>query len=769
MKNKIPIKSILLIFIIVLAVFTLAVVIVIDQRVTSKLDGVLWTVPAKIYSRSLEIAEGGKVNINNLLKELDLLSYEKTTNPINPGQFYYKKDNIKIFLKGYKKQDSGLYEVNFKDNKVKSLKRQDGISIDLITLEPMAIGGMYPSHMEDRLLLDWPEVPESLVKILLAVEDQGFFDHYGISLKSISRAFFTNIKAANIEQGGSTITQQLAKSFFFSSEQTLKRKLVEAIAALLIELRYSKQEILLAYINDVYLGQSGKRSIHGFGLGAKHFFGSSLKNLEVDQLALLVGMLKGPSLYNPRRNPMNALNRRNTVLGVLRRDGLIKEKVYMDLKMKPVKTIKPSFRSETKYPAFHDLVRKELRNNFEEEELRSEGLSVYTNIDPIFQASLEENIILTKEKLIKKYGKKLEELEGAAIVVDIQNGEIKAVVGSTNPSQFGFNRSLNAFRPIGSLVKPFVYLSALEKYQQYNLTTILDDSVLSVPITNNSFWKPNNFDKKYHGNVPLHKALWQSYNIASARLGIGLGFDAVGKTFKSLGIEKAVSRYPSLYIGSFEMSPFDVVQAYQTIASDGFYSPLRSIRDITNINGESALSYPYKIEQRFRPEPIHLIKFAMQQTFVKGTARGYSQKIIDKWNVGGKTGTSDDQRDSWFVGYAGDYLVLVWFGFDDNRPTPLTGRSGALELWKNFIEDINPNPATKTTLPRIQYVWTDINDGKLSGPKCKNSIFTPFIIGTEPKNIPEVRRRCGSSLEDESSSVVKKLKQVFEKIKSEAN
>ena len=337
MKNRIPIKSILLILIILFVVFTVAVVAVIDQRVTSKLDGVLWTVPAKIYSRSLEIAEGGKINIGNFLKELQLLSYEENDNPTNPGQYYYKKDSIKIFLRGYKKQDSALYEINFDGNKVDSLKRQDGIKIDLIALEPMAIGGMYPSHMEDRLLLDWPQVPENLVKILLAVEDQGFFDHYGISLKSISRAFYKNIKASNIEQGGSTITQQLAKNLFFTSEQTIKRKLVEAIAALLIEFHYSKQEILLAYINDVYLAQSGTRSIHGFGLGAQHFFGSSLKNLDTHQISLLVGMLKGPSVYNPRRNPKNALNRRNIVLGVLLRNGLIDDESFKNFKARPIK------------------------------------------------------------------------------------------------------------------------------------------------------------------------------------------------------------------------------------------------------------------------------------------------------------------------------------------------------------------------------------------------------------------------------------------------
>ena len=267
--------------------------------------------------------------------------------------------------------------------------------------------------------------------------------------------------------------------------------------------------------------------------------------------------------------------------------------------------------------------------------------------------------------------------------------------------------------------------------------------MLSVPVTNNSFWEPNNFDKKYHGNVPLHKALWQSYNIASARLGIELGFDSINKTFQSLGIEKEVPRYPSLYVGSFEMSPLDVIQAYQTIASDGFYSPLRSIREITDLDGESALSYPYRIEQRFRPEPIYLLKFALGQTFTRGTARGYPQKKITKWHAGGKTGTSNDQRDSWFVGYAGDYLMLVWLGFDDNSPMPITGRTGALQAWKEFMNTVDPVAAGKTELLRIKYSWTDLNDGLLSGKRCKDAIFVPFIKGTEPTVLPDKRSRCG--------------------------
>ena len=615
--------------------------------------------------------------------------------------------------------------------------------------------------MEDRILLSWPQVPSILIDTILSVEDQTFFNHKGISLRSISRAFFTNVKAGDIEQGGSTITQQLAKNLFFSPEQTIKRKIMEAIAALLIEFHYSKEEILLAYINDVFLAQSGKRAVHGFGMGAQHFFGTSLMNLETDQIALLVGMLKGPSLYNPRRNPNNATNRRNLVLKILQRGGHISLSSLEDMTKRPLRVVKPSFRSETRYPAFHDLVRLELRENYQDSELRTQGLRIQTNLDPVLQESLESSIKKTKIELVNKYGNKLNELEGAAIAVDIISGEVKAVVGSSSPSEFGFNRSINAIRPIGSLVKPFIYLTALNKYDQYTLTTILDDSKLSFE-SGGEIWEPNNFDKKYHGKIPLHVALWQSYNIASARLGMELGYDSVQETFSKLGITKTIERYPSLFIGSFEMSPFDAIQSYQVIAADGFYSPLRSIRDIQDLKGEIDLSYPYKIEQRIRPEPLHLLKFAMKQTFISGTARGYPRKKIESWQAGGKTGTSDDQRDSWFVGFAGDILVLVWLGFDDNRPTPLTGRSGALEVWKNFIDDIQPTTVKGNNFSRIKYVWVDKKDGLLSGEKCKNSLLVPFINGTEPNTIPAVRNRCATKPEKNTSDVMQKLRKVFE-------
>jgi len=431
------------------------------------------------------------------------------------------------------------------------------------------------------------------------------------------------------------------------------------------------------------------------------------------------------------------------------------------LRSKELGIAPPNYRTETKHPAFHDIVRLELQKNFDERELRTQGLAIETNLDPVLQEALERSLSETKTQLIKKYGSKLSELEGAAIAVDITNGEVRAVVGSTQPYSYGFNRSINAIRPIGSLVKPFIYLTALNQYEDYTLTTILDDSKFSM-VSGGKIWEPDNFDKKFHGQIPLHVALWQSYNIASARLGLDIGFEAVEEMFSNLGIQKEVPNYPSLFIGSFELSPYQAIQAYQTIAADGFYSPLRSIRQIKDTTGEIEFLYPYSIEQKIRPEPIALLKFAMQQTFERGTARGYSKKQIKNWNAGGKTGTSDDQRDSWFIGFAGDLLVLVWLGFDDNRQTPLTGRTGAFQVWKNFINETNPVKADKTSLSRIEYFWTDLQDGLLSGEKCKNSLLVPFIKGTEPKIVPDVRKKCSNKSRRAAESVLDKLKEVFE-------
>ena len=760
---KLSLKLITYLSLIIFSVISIAYVSILDSKVVNKLDGVLWTVPAKVYARPLELAEGGKINVDVLKKELEILSYELTKGiPDTPGEFSQSQRSVNIFIRGFGSQEPGLYRLKIENDKIDSIKRKDGISIDLIQLEPLSIGGMFPSHLQDRILLNFSQVPKDLEEMILVVEDRNFYSHKGVSLRSIMRAFIKNTRALGIEEGGSTITQQLAKSLFFSPEQTIKRKIKEAIAALLIEIHYSKQEILLAYINDVFIAQSGRRAIHGFGLASQFFFGTDLKNLSLDQKALLVGMLKGPSLYSPINNPDRAKTRRDLVLSLIKNDSLITEEEYLDLKGRSLKVIPPSFKSLSKYPAFNDIVTLDLRKNFDDSDLRTKGLKIITNLDPVVQDYLEESIKDTKLKLKRRYGSQLNGLEGAGIVIDSFSGEVVAAIGSTKPNNYGFNRAINAVRPIGSLVKPFIYLSALQHYSKYNLSTLLDDSKLSVSLPGGKLWEPNNFDKKFHGNIPLHVALSESYNVATTRLGMDLGYSVVQETFTKLGIKKKIPKYPSIFVGSFEMTPLEVIQAYQTIASEGFYSPLNSIRTVESSEDVLSLSYPYKVEQRFRPEPIYLLKFVLKQTFISGTARGFSSRVIEKWKTGGKTGTSDDQRDSWFVGYAGNYLMVVWLGFDDNRKSPLTGRTGALQVWKNFMSRLDPIAYEVRKPSRIRYEWVDTKDGLLSGERCKGSILIPFVEGTEPEMIPQNRKKCRISEESYTAKVLNKIKEAIE-------
>ena len=760
---KLSLKLITYLSLIIFSVISIAYVSILDSKVVNKLDGVLWTVPAKVYARPLELAEGGKINVDVLKKELEILSYELTKGiPDTPGEFSQSQRSVNIFIRGFGSQEPGLYRLKIENDKIDSIKRKDGISIDLIQLEPLSIGGMFPSHLQDRILLNFSQVPKDLEEMILVVEDRNFYSHKGISLRSIMRAFIKNTRALGIEEGGSTITQQLAKSLFFSPEQTIKRKIKEAIAALLIEIHYSKQEILLAYINDVFIAQSGRRAIHGFGLASQFFFGTDLKNLSLDQKALLVGMLKGPSLYSPINNPDRAKTRRDLVLSLIKNDSLITEEEYLDLKGRSLKVIPPSFKSLSKYPAFNDIVTLDLRKNFDDSDLRTKGLKIITNLDPVVQDYLEESIKDTKLQLKRRYGSQLNGLEGAGIVIDSFSGEVVAAIGSTKPNNYGFNRAINAVRPIGSLVKPFIYLSALQHYSKYNLSTLLDDSKLSVSLPGGKLWEPNNFDKKFHGNIPLHVALSESYNVATTRLGMDLGYSVVQETFTKLGIKKKIPKYPSIFVGSFEMTPLEAIQAYQTIASEGFYSPLNSIRTVESSEDVLSLSYPYKVEQRFRPEPIYLLKFVLKQTFISGTARGFSSRVIEKWKTGGKTGTSDDQRDSWFVGYAGNYLMVVWLGFDDNRKSPLTGRTGALQVWKNFMSRLDPIAYEVRKPSRIRYEWVDTKDGLLSGERCKGSILIPFVEGTEPEIIPQNRKKCRISEESYTAKVLNKIKEAIE-------
>ena len=470
--------------------------------------------------------------------------------------------------------------------------------IALARLDPAEIAQIYPAHREDRILVSLEEVPPLLVGGLLAVEDRDFFSHHGISPRGIARAMLANLRAGAAVQGGSTLTQQLAKNFFLTPKRSLSRKFNEALLALLLEARYEKPDILEAYLNEVFLGQRGRRAIHGFGLAAWYYYRRPLKELRIEELALLIGLVKGPSYYNPYRHPERARGRRNTVLDLMVKQAVIKRAEGERARARPLGVSPPSGSSRSSYPAFVDLVRRQLRRDYDAESLRSEGLRIFTTFDPMVQASAEAALSEEVARLEAVSGAgDSAPLQGALAVTATGTGEVLALVGSRNPSDFGFNRALDAVRPIGSLAKPAVYLAALAHPDRYTLASRVSDAPVRVADEAGGDWVPRNYDGRSHGRVPLYEALAKSYNQATVRVGMDVGVDEVARYLHRLGVRRRLGAYPAMMLGAFDLSPVEVAQMYHTLASGGFRVPLRAIREVTDARGRKLSRYGVSVSR----------------------------------------------------------------------------------------------------------------------------------------------------------------------------
>ncbi|SIR04442.1 penicillin-binding protein 1B [Marinobacterium stanieri] len=718
----------------VLTVIAAAGLVYLDAQVRSKFEGKRWAVPAKVYARPLELYPGQSIAMDELKQELKTLNYRFVRRADQPGAVEWASSRARIYSRGFDFPDevepSRNMLLSFSGGRLQSIKSSDGRSLPLVRLEPMLIGGIYPKSNEDRDLIKLEEAPPHLAQALVTVEDRAFYDHWGVSPKGIARAMWVNIREGRFVQGGSTLTQQLIKNFYLTSDRTLSRKLLELPMAMLLELHYDKDEILEAYLNEVYLGQSGSRSIHGFGLASQYYFARPVQELELHQVALLAGMVKGPSWYDPRRNPDRAMERRNLVLKMLFEQGHISRDEYDQARRQTLGVVKQRSLHKGAFPAYLDLVKRKLREEYRDEDLSSEGLRVFTSLDPLVQTRAEAALETGIGRLEKRYGKRAKELEASMVVTDPQTGEVMALIGGRDNRYTGFNRALDALRPIGSLVKPAVYLAALE--QGYTLATPLEDEPLSVKMPDGSVWQPQNFDRRSHGVIPLHRSLALSYNQSTARLGMNVGLDNVIDMLHRLGAERDLKAYPSLLLGAQALSPLELASVYQTIAANGFRMPLRVIRRVTDAEGEELSRYPFTLKQQVKPELVHLLQYALQEVAREGTARSVYSVLPDNLNVGGKTGTSNDQRDSWFAGFAGDRLAVVWLGRDDNSQLPFTGSGGALRVWTEFMRRESPEPFLATRPAGVEYVWIDEATGLRSDRRCEGSRQLPFLTGTAP-------------------------------------
>ena len=704
--------------------------------VVTEFQGKLWTIPARVYARPLELYAGLPITPKQLIDELALLNYQPVSEaPAEPGEYRRGGGYVELISRPFEFWDgaepSHAVRVNFTFAGVSGLQGlTDQQEVPIVRLDPAYIAGIHAAHGEDRMLVRLKDVPPALIKALLAVEDRHFYEHGGVEMRAIARAVLANFKAGEAVQGGSTLTQQLVKNFFLTPERSLWRKFNEALMAVLLEFHADKDSILEAYLNEIHLGQDGARAIHGFGLASQFYFGKSLQQLSTDQLALLVGLAKGASYFDPRRHPQRALSRRNLVLREMAAAQAISETELQQLTQKPLGVItRPGVRSGSRYPAFIDLVKRQLQRDYREVNLQSEGMQIFTTLDPQLQYMAEEALAAQIAPL--ESGRNADGgLQGSVVVTSTANGEVLALVGDKKANYPGFNRALDAMRPIGSLVKPAVYLAALQRGDRFTPATMLDDSRLRIEGRDGKVWEPQNYDEEFHGNVLLYEALVNSYNIPTIRLGLEVGLADIARTLKALGVERDVPPYPSLMLGSIEMSPLQVATMYQTLASGGFKTPLRAIRAVMDHEGTPLQYYGMELRRTVDEDSVYLMTDLLHRVTVEGTARRLNH--ILPYAVAGKTGTSDDMRDSWFVGYSANHLAAVWVGRDDNQDTGLTGASGALKIWSALMTQAPTAGLQLHPDQGVEMLWIDRYSGLRSEQGCDNAVQLPFLKGTGP-------------------------------------
>ncbi|MFB9216627.1 penicillin-binding protein 1B [Vibrio sinaloensis] len=678
--------------------------IYLDSVVKQRFDGQLFDLPTVVYARILNLAPGEAISLKEVTNELDVLNYRKVRQPRYPGEYSSSSSKIELIRRPFEFTDGPEPDrhvmLHFNQSgltRIQSLEHKG--EMGYLRIEPKMLGMLEKSHDEQRLFLRRDQFPEVMVDALLVTEDRNFYQHDGVSPLAIARAMVANVKAGRTVQGGSTLTQQLAKNIFLSSDRTLWRKVREAYIALILDYRYSKDRILEAYLNEVYLGQSRGQAIHGFGLASRLYFGQPVQELRIDQLALLVGMVKGPSYYNPVRYPERAKQRRDLVLRLMMQQGILTANEFEMAADRPL-DIQDNPRIASRQPAYFQQLKIELKEKVGDVFQSDVGLRVFTSLDPVSQFELETAIAKKIPQLAKVAGK---DLEGAAIAVDRHTGEIRAMVGGKRTGYDGFNRALNASRQIGSLAKPAVYLTALEQPEKYNLATTLNDKPLSLKGSKGSVWSPRNYDRKFRGDVPLYIALAKSLNVPTVQLGMRLGISNVVDTLEKLGVDrKEVRPVPSMFLGSFTLTPFQVAQMYQTLTNSGRRAELSALRSVVDLDGEVLFQSLPRSTQTVDQQAAWLTTYAMKRGVAEGTGRYLNSQFA--WAaLAGKTGTSNDTRDSWFVGVDGREVTTIWLGRDDNKPTKLTGSSGALRVYAEYLNHRIPE---KLTLPWPKEVST---------------------------------------------------------------
>ncbi len=702
--------------------------------------------PLLIYGAPFFLTPGLYPVDSGLLDHLQRLEYKPVaTAPRVAGEYFATKDSIEIFL--HAQEESRLPArlvrlilVNGIVTEVLSVS--DGQPLSLVSLEPVLISGMRSGSRQVREWIPLDRVPSSLIKTLLIIEDRRFFSHFGVDPIAIGRALWVNVTRGVVVQGGSTLTQQLAKNLFYSPKRTLGRKLRELMAAMTLEFKYRKEEILESYLNEIYLGQAGPVSIYGVGEAAHRYFSKNLDELSIDEMALIVGLIKGPNAYSPVKSVEDATKRRNVVLRRLREEGVLTEDAMAQAMNRPVKVMLNQD-VLTDAPYFVDHLLREIEQGIGMD--IPDGARIYSTLDPRAQRIVAQTLQEGLTKLEKNYPALAgvePPLQGAAVVLDVKTGHVLAMVGGRNYRLSQFNRAVQAHRSAGSLFKPFVYLAGFEAARDPGTTGLTPATLLvDEPVTLESgtgSWSPQNYDRQYRGQVTVRTALEQSLNIPAVRTAHRTGMTAFKSLLHAFGITTPLADDLSVALGSSAVSLLQITSAYAGLANGGVVIRPVALSNMVREGRETIWSPPLDRRQAATPQGAFLITSLLKGVMDRGT--GAKARVFGvRGPVAGKTGTTDGYRDAWFVGYTPDIAIGVWVGFDDERPIKLTGAQAALPIWSELAVRLIPRDSQDFEMPvGVVRRRVDPKSGQLATSQCPEKTLEFFISGTEPTVYCEV-------------------------------
>jgi penicillin-binding protein 1B len=707
------------------------------SRMENEIDEVTWQLPATIYAEPPSLSPGRTGSTDWMISYLRRLNYvEKSSGRLEPGQYQYRKNGVAFRARPIGNQETPSMLVTFAGGRVQSIVDQFSHSkMDQYTLEPTPLATLFGSEWEKRTLVDVGELPEHVIQAVIAIEDRRFYKHSGVDILSVSRAAINNLIGEGPFQGGSTITQQLVKNLYLSPEKTLRRKINEAMMAVLMEAKYSKKEILEFYLNEIYLGQNGRVSIKGIGEASQYYFKKDIRHLTVPEAATIAGLIQAPSRYDPHRYPEKATLRRNSVLLAMKEAGFITPVECEEYRKVTLNVQEPDARLN-RAPYFLTYAKTQLVDQFSRKALHENDYRIISTLDYDMQLAAQQALSEGLSRIDRIRGRRSKKVQGSLIAIEPSTGKIRAFVGGRDFLGSQYNRVTQAQRQPGSSFKPVVYAAALEtafrsQSSYYTTSTLMIDEPWSLKL-DRAVWTPQNYNNHYYGIVSLRTALAKSMNIATAKLAHDVGITSVYQLARKMGFEN-VKPYPSIALGAFEVTPFQLIQAYTAFANRGKMVELQSISRIVNAEGDVLRDKEPQQSQVLREETAYLIT-DMLKTVVKSGTGASLQRWGIRTTVAGKTGTTNDQKDAWFVGYTPDLICLVWVGYDDNTPVRMTGAQAALPIWASFVTKIqNRFPVRDFPRPAgIVEKTIDPYTGKLAGYSCTHAVRELFIQGTEP-------------------------------------